>query len=82
MDVVICTCGTNIGSRLSAITYASKKIKVDYLKKKGLNNVPVDNVFIHDEYDIQFGKLLDAFDLPLSCCRTNVIARDRVLDKI
>lgn len=82
MDTIICTCGTNIGSWLPAISEAVKTIKEEYLKHRKIDNVPVDNIFIHDLYDFGLGALLDAFGFPNECCRTNILARDRVLDKI
>lgn len=82
MDTIVCTCGENIGSWLPAITEAVRKLKEDYLEHGKIKDVPIDNVFIHDLYDFALGDLMDAFGFEYPCCRRNILARDRVLDKI
>lgn len=82
MDVVICTCGTNIGSSMSAMNYVIDLRKKALLAEHKLKNILVTNVFNSDNYEFEIGTVMDAFGFHLSCCRTSIICRDPVMKRI
>ena len=77
LEVIICTCGKNIGSLIDVYDYVWEKIKRDYRNVK-LPGVTADRAQWDPKWQVEAGALLDLLHVARDCCRTNLLAKIKI----
>lgn len=77
LEVIICSCGKNLGCLVDLYDYCYEIIKKNAIAKD-LKNVQTQIIPWDNKWDIQTGKLMDILQLKLPCCRMNMLSKIKV----
>lgn len=77
LEVILCTCGKDLGSCIDLWDYCSLVIREQY-KEKYLADTKTDRVMWDPKWDVELGALLDLMHLNLTCCRMNMLSKAKV----
>ena len=78
LEVILCTCGKNIGSLIDLYDFCWEKIKKDFRSQTGAADIAVDRLQWDPKMTVEAGALLDMLHLDLECCRVNMLAKVKI----
>ena len=77
LEVIICTCGKDLGSLIDVYDYCSNIIKEQY-KEKYLKEKSIDRIMWDPKWDVELGSLMDTLNIKLDCCRMNMLSKIKI----
>ena len=77
LEVILCTCGKNIGSLIDLYDFIWEKIKHDF-RVANMEDTTVDRMQWDPKWRIEAGALLDAIGCDRDCCRMNMLSRVKI----
>lgn len=77
LEVIICTCGKNLGSLIDLYDYCFEKIKRDF-KQSNAADIATDRVQWDSKWTVETGPLMDILHVDRECCRVNMLAKIKI----